>query len=176
MALCHGRHLWRLGLFVVSLTRPTLMVLYAPAWLMWLWHVPRPCDNELQTWLGTYLCGLSIYLWKPLVFQAESTLKTLVECVKPLMALAWLMHGQKLLKSNTCGETSPWFVVFLRWFSVSALLLHGLHCALLCANLIAAWVLALLAHHGWLPSLVCERHAENAGGAYSPGSDMREGR
>ena len=39
-----------------------------------------------------------------------------------------------LSRLSRCVETSPSLVFFIRWFSALALLLHGLHLALVCTS------------------------------------------
>ncbi|CAL1161137.1 unnamed protein product [Cladocopium goreaui] len=152
-----------------------LILVYWFGWIMWLSHLLQPCDVPLESWLGVYLCYLTfMYMCRPVLFQVseERPWKSTLERLNPVVAVLWLLYGRSLLlKSKTpgtrdpgCAETSPSMVVFLRWFSVLALLLHGLHCALLCANSLGVRLLLLLARHGWLP-FVAERGGRLFSGA-----------
>lgn len=129
-----------------ALTPPMLILVYWFGWIMWLSHLLQPCDVPLESWLGVYLCYLTfMYMCRPVLFQVseERPWKSTLERLNPVVAVLWLLYGRSLLlKSKTCAETSPSMVVFLRWFSVLALLLHGLHCALLCANSLGVAVVA----------------------------------
>ena len=138
-----------------ALTPPMLILIYWSAWLMWLSHLLQPCDVPLETWLGMYLCYLTfMYMWRPVVFQTGEAWKNLLERLNPLIALGLMMYGRSLLmKSKTCVETSPSLVFFIRWFSALALLLHGLHLALVCTSDIGVRCLLLLTRRGWLPFL-----------------------
>lgn len=151
-----------------ALTPPMLILVYWFGWIMWLSHLLQPCDVPLESWLGVYLCYLTfMYMCRPVLFQVseERPWKSTLERLNPVVAVLWLLYGRSLLlKSKTCAETSPSMVVFLRWFSVLALLLHGLHCALLCANSLGVRLLLLLARHGWLP-FVAERGGRLFSGA-----------